>query len=392
MEFKASTMENLGIRVRAIFNDVYAGKKVLITGHTGFKGSWLSIWLEALGAQIIGYALPPATQPSMFEALGIGKHVVSIIADVRDDQHLEQVMKEYKPEMVFHLAAQPIVRLSYESPRLTYETNVMGTVNLLEAVHNVDSVRTCTIITSDKCYENKEWVYAYRENDPLGGYDPYSSSKAGAELVVATYQRAFFNPDQYQNHQVALASARAGNVIGGGDWAVDRIVPDSVKALAEKKPIIVRNPHAVRPWQHVLDPLAGYLWLAARMWSEGSRYASAWNFGPDNVDNLTVGQLADSIVKYWGIGEWQAANGKTQPVHEANFLKLDCTKAKTLLDWSPVYQVDEAIKTTLAWYKNFYDGSALSSYDFTLAQINAYVKRAQEIGLSWAGKVDQNAI
>jgi len=385
-------MENLGIRVSKIFNDVYRGKKVLITGHTGFKGSWLSIWLEALGAQVIGYALPPATEPSMFEAAQVSKHVVSIIGDVRDLHHFEQVMEEYKPEMVFHLAAQPIVRLSYESPRFTYETNIMGTVNLLEAVRKINSVRVCTIITSDKCYDNQEWVYAYRENDPLGGYDPYSSSKAGAELVVATYQKAFFNPDHYQDHQVALASARAGNVIGGGDWALDRIVPDAVKALAENKPIIVRNPQAIRPWQHVLDPLAGYLWLAARMWSEENHFSSAWNFGPDNVDNLTVGQLADAIVEYWGSGKWQTASEDKAQVHEANFLKLDCTKAKTLLDWAPVYRVDEAIKTTLEWYKRFYDGSAVLSYDFTLAQIDGYIKRAQEMGLSWAGKVERNEL
>jgi CDP-glucose 4,6-dehydratase len=377
--------------MRKIFNGIYARKTVLITGHTGFKGSWLSIWLDSLGANVIGYALPPATEPNMFDAAGIGSHITSIEGDVRDGKHLEQVVEQYKPDMVFHLAAQPIVRLSYELPHLTYETNIMGTVNLLEAVRKTNSVRVCTVITSDKCYENKEWVYAYRENDSLGGYDPYSASKACVELVVGSYQKSFFNPDYYDQHKAALASARAGNVIGGGDWGLDRIVPDSIQALADEKPIIVRNPQAVRPWQHVLEPLSGYLWLAALMWECGSQYSSAWNFGPNNFDNLTVGQLADSIVKYWGSGEWQdASDRKGQQVHEANFLKLDCTKSQNLLGWSPLYQVDEAIETTLQWYRNYYNAPDSSSYDFTLAQIQAYVNKAQQIGLSWAGKCDNN--
>jgi CDP-glucose 4,6-dehydratase len=377
--------------MKKIFNGVYQGKKVLITGHTGFKGSWLSIWLESLGAKVIGYALPPATEPNMFDAAGIGSHITSIEGDVRDGKHLEQVVEKYKPDMVFHLAAQPIVRLSYEFPLLTYETNIMGTVNLLEAVRKSNSVRVCTVITSDKCYENKEWVYAYRENDSMGGYDPYSSSKACAELVVSSYQNSFFNPKEYEKHKVALASARAGNVIGGGDWALDRIVPDAVKALAEEKPIIVRNPLAVRPWQHVMEPLSGYLWLAALMWVRGTQYSSAWNFGPNNVDNLTVGQLADGIVKYWGSGEWQdTSNHNARQVHEANFLKLDCTKSQSLLGWSPVYRVDESIDATLEWYRDFYNKPESGSYDFTLAQIQAYVNRAQEIGLSWAGRCDNN--
>lgn len=376
--------------MRKIFNDIYAGKTVLITGHTGFKGSWLSIWLKSMGASVIGYALPPATVPNMFEATEIGKHLINIEGDVRDTQHLEQVMANYEPDMVFHLAAQPIVRLSYEFPHLNYETNIMGTVNLLEAVRKTDSVRVCTVITSDKCYENKEWPYAYRENDPLGGYDPYSASKACAELVVGSYQKSFFNPDEYNQHKTALSSVRAGNVIGGGDWGPDRIVPDCIRALAKNNQITVRNPNAIRPWQHVLEPLSGYLWLTALMWNQGSTYSSAWNFGPSNFDNLTVGQLVDKIVKYWGSGTWQnasAQNGKQ--VHEANYLKLDCTKSQNLLGWSPVYRIDEAIETTLDWYRTYY-ASNENIFDLTLAQIQTYVKKAQEIGLSWAGKGDSN--
>jgi CDP-glucose 4,6-dehydratase len=377
--------------VREIFNGVYEGKKVLITGHTGFKGSWLSIWLEALGAEVIGYALPAPTKPSMFKVAGIATHITSLEGDVRDGKYLDRVLEKYKPEIIFHLAAQPLVRLSYDKPVETYETNIMGTVNLLESVRKSNSVRVCTVITSDKCYENKEWVYAYRENDSLGGYDPYSSSKAGAELVVGSYRQSFFNPDMQNGHRAALASARAGNVIGGGDWSPDRIVPDTVRALADNKTIIVRNPRAVRPWQHVLESLSGYLWLAALMWEQGAKYSSAWNFGPNNFDNLTVGQLVDGIIERWGSGGWTDAsvNNVLQP-HEANILRLDCTKAQSLLSWSPVYGIDESINATVDWYRNYYLESSSDLYDVTLAQIQAYVEKAKDIGLSWVGRCDNN--
>jgi CDP-glucose 4,6-dehydratase len=380
----------MGLRVSAIFNGTYESKKVLITGHTGFKGSWLSVWLGMLGARVIGYALPPPTEPSIYEVLRLNNQLINIEGDVRDNQHLEQVITEYQPDMVFHLAAQPIVRLSYELPRYTYETNIMGTVNLLEAIRHAGSVRACLVVTSDKCYENQEWTYAYRENDPLGGYDPYSSSKAGAELVAGCYQRSFFNPGQYAEHRVALATARAGNVIGGGDWAADRIIPDIVRALSAGLPVAVRNPQSVRPWQHVLDPLAGYLWLAARMWDEGSCYSSAWNFGPDNLDNLTVGQLTNNMVKMWGSGEWQADSNNNPQLHEANYLKLDCTKAKALLDWAPVYDTDEAIKKTAEWYKAYYLDPKSDLYSLTREQIEFYMRQAQALGLRWAGEVGGN--
>jgi CDP-glucose 4,6-dehydratase len=377
--------------MRKIFNGVFDGKKILITGHTGFKGSWLSIWLESLGADVIGYALPPDTEPSMFEAANIDTHVINIEGDVRDRNHLERVLEKYEPEMIFHLAAQALVRLSYDNPVQTFETNIMGTVNLLEAVRKCKSVRVCTVITSDKCYENKEWVYAYRENDALGGYDPYSSSKAGTELIVGSYRKSFFSPDKISDHGVALATVRAGNVIGGGDWSSDRIVPDAVRALADNKIITIRNPRAVRPWQHVLESLSGYLWLAALMWDHGAKYSSAWNFGPNNIDNLTVGQLVDGIVEKWGIGEWTDAsvNNIIQP-HEANILRLDCTKAQSLLGWSPVYGINEAINATVNWYRNYYIGLSSNIYDITLAQIQTYVEKAKDIGLSWAGRCDKN--
>ena len=363
---------------------------MLITGHTGFKGSWLSIWLKSLGAIVVGYALPPATTPNMFNAAGLYNHLINIEGDIRDKQHLEQVLVEHKPDMVFHLAAQPIVRLSYELPHYSFETNIMGTVNLLEAVRKTESVRVCTVITSDKCYENKEWIYAYRENDPLGGYDPYSASKACAELVVGSYQQSFFHPTEYKQHQTALSSVRAGNVIGGGDWGMDRIVPDCVRALTSNKPITVRNPQAIRPWQHVLEPLSGYLWLSALMWDQGSTYSSAWNFGPHNFDNITVGELADKIVEYWGNGYWQDASvQKNNQMHEANHLKLDCTKSQNLLGCFPVYRIDEAIKMTLDWYRAFY-ASDENIYVLTLSQIQAYVNKAQQMGLPWIGKDGYN--
>jgi len=372
--------------MKNIFNGIYQGKRVLVTGHTGFKGSWLSIWLEHLGAEVIGYALSAPTEPSMFNLAKVDRHVTSIEGDVRDGQHLQDVVQEYKPDMVFHLAAQPIVRLSYREPVVTYETNIMGTVNLLEAVRKSKSVRVCTIITTDKCYENREWIYAYRENDRLGGYDPYSSSKACAELIVSSYRNSFFNPDEYGRHGMALASVRAGNVIGGGDWAPDRIVPDTIRFLADNNPATVRNPLAIRPWQHVLEPLAGYLWVSALMWQHGIEYSSAWNFGPDSGDSLTVGQLVDIIIDRWGNGEWSNnySDNMVSQLHEANVLKLDCTKARTLLRWSPVLAIDEALDFTIMWYRSVYNQTEADIYKLTTKQIETYVKKAQNLSLMWS--------
>ncbi len=386
MDFRPSTMENLVIRVMDIFNGIYSGKKVLVTGHTGFKGTWLSIWLDYLGAEVVGYALPPDTHPSIFETTGLAKRITHLEGDVRNYEELQRVIHNHKPDMVFHLAAQPLVRVSYAEPRYTYETNIMGTVNLLEAIRNSGTVRVCTVITSDKCYENQEWVYSYRENDPLGGFDPYSSSKAGSELIVGTYQRSYCNANN-----IALASARAGNVIGGGDWALDRLVPDAVRALAENRPILVRNPQAVRPWQFVLEPLSGYLWLGSQMWDKGIELASAWNFGPNDAVILNVGELTTRLIEKWGNGSWQdQSNNSEQSFHEALYLQLDCSKSRRILGWSPVYQLEEAISSTVDWYQNFYNNPNDDMYGFTLKHINEYVGQARKKGLAWTGTGDND--
>jgi len=294
---------------------------------------------------------------------------------------LEKVFREYNPEVVFHLAAQPLVRFSYQEPRMTYETNIMGTVNILEVVRNVESVRSCVIVTSDKCYNNSEWVYAYRENDSLGGYDPYSSSKACAELVVTAYRNSFGN----DNSGLAMSSVRAGNVIGGGDWALDRIVPDTINALVQGKPVSVRSPHAIRPWQHVLEPLSGYLWLTTMMLRYGERYSSAWNFGPNSTGNVTVRDLVEKIIDRWGTGSWlDLSEGCRNEPHEANFLKLDCTKANNLLHWYPVYDISEALDATVGWYRQYYTNSSTGSFLFTLQQIEAYIEKAWQSGAVWA--------
>ncbi len=378
-------MEGMG-RVKNMFGGVYQGRRVLVTGHTGFKGSWLTLWLAELGANVYGYALEPPTSPNLFEEA----HVPSALArheigDVRDCSHLQSYLSEVKPDIVFHLAAQPLVRLSYEEPLATYATNVMGTVHLLEAVRHVDSVRVCQVITSDKCYENRECVYAYRENDPMGGYDPYSNSKGCAELVVSSYRQSFFHPDKISEHGVSLSSVRAGNVIGGGDWAENRIIPDCIRALSRGEPIQVRNQHAIRPWQHVLEPLSGYLWLAAKQYQEPGCYEEGWNFGPMGTCDMNVRQIVELIVNAWGNGSWQAQNTTIHVFHEAKFLKLDVTKANTLLSWSPVCSVPESVADTVIWYRLYQDkGSDMKS--FTLGQIRSYYGKAVNTGLDWAGK------
>jgi CDP-glucose 4,6-dehydratase len=363
-----------------LFDGVYAGKTVLVTGHTGFKGSWLALWLNLLGAKVVGYALEPPTSPSLFESIGLVDRVVHITGDVRDYGHLANVLQTHRPEITFHLAAQSLVRLSYVEPRLTYETNVMGTVNLLEAIRHTSGIRVVINVTSDKCYENREWDYGYRENDALGGFDPYSSSKGCSELVTATYLKSFFS----QADSVRLASARAGNVVGGGDWAMDRIVPDCIRALQAGLPVIVRNPQAIRPWQHVLEPLSGYLWLGSRLWLEGQRFASAWNFGPNPRNNITVGNVVERIIENWGSGSWQKSGATDRP-HEAEFLKLDCTKANNLLGWSPVYGIDQTLQVTTAWYREYHHSCGRDMHEYTLRDIWHYVHLATTQGLPWTG-------
>ncbi|EJE7233289.1 CDP-glucose 4,6-dehydratase [Clostridium sporogenes] len=360
-----------------LFNNEYKGKKVLVTGHTGFKGSWLSIWLKKLGAHVIGYSLEAPTEPSLFKICKLDKKITSIIGDIRDDVKLNETFEKYKPDIVFHLAAQPLVRVSYKEPKETYETNVMGTVNILEAAKNTYSVKVVVIITTDKCYENKEWVYGYRETDAMGGYDPYSSSKGCAELIVSAYRNSFYN-----ERGVALSSARAGNVIGGGDWAKDRLIPDFVRAISQDKSIIIRNPSAIRPWQHVLEPLSAYLWIGALMFKDKEKYSGSWNFGPRDTDILNVRDILDLAIKSWGKGNIEI--DESQQPHESNLLKLDISKAKAHLKWYPVYDLDKAVNTTIQWYKSYYENRDKNMYEYTLKQIEEYENKAKIQNLVWS--------
>jgi CDP-glucose 4,6-dehydratase len=349
--------------------EFWKGKKVLVTGHTGFKGSWLSIWLNMLGAEVSGYALDPLTPRDNFTLSGIGDLIKHEVGDVRDFDRLRSFFEKTRPEIVFHLAAQPLVRESYNTPKETYDVNVGGTVNVLECCRLSQTVRTIVNVTTDKCYENKEWVWGYRENDRLGGYDPYSSSKACSELVTEGYRKSFFNSDDVARHGKSLASARAGNVFGGGDWQVDRIVPDCVRHLEKGESIIVRNPHAIRPWQHVLEPLSGYLLLSEKMHENPVTYAGAWNFGPEESSFLNVGVLVDAVVKAWGEGAWE---DRSVPgaVHEAHLLKLDIAKAKTLLGWTPVWNIEKAVSATAEWYREYRNSRV---HDLCMRQIMDYM-------------------
>ncbi|OGF65047.1 MAG: CDP-glucose 4,6-dehydratase [Candidatus Fischerbacteria bacterium RBG_13_37_8] len=352
---------------------IYRNKKVLVTGHTGFKGSWLILWLHQLGADIIGYSLEPPTKPNLFESLNLQSKITHIIGNVIDQKHLDSIVHQYQPEFVFHLAAQSIVRYSYKVPKLTMETNIMGTVNLLEALRKTESVKACLIITSDKCYENKEWIYSYREVDTLGGNDPYSCSKACAELITASYRKSFFNKADYESsHSAALSSVRAGNIIGGGDWAEDRIIPDCVKALSMGMPIIIRNPSAIRPWLYILDPIYGYLLLGAKMIANSIDYCSAWNFGPQINSKATVEDLVNLVIKYWGNGSYKI-DSSPQPL-EAGLLQLDSTKAGTFLGWKSLIGIDEAIKRTIEWYRHYYS-SKEKLYEKTVNEIHEYLSQ-----------------
>lgn len=350
----------------------WAGKSVLLTGHTGFKGSWLSLWLQSLGAKVVGYALQPPTNPSLFATANVAEGMTSIEGDVRDLSALTNVFEKYQPEIVIHMAAQALVRRSYTSPVETYSTNVMGTVNLLEAVRNTGSVKVVVNVTSDKCYENREWIWGYRENEPMGGYDPYSNSKGCAELVASAYRASFFNPDQYAKHRVAVASVRAGNVIGGGDWAEDRLIPDIMRAIVQGKPVQIRSPHAIRPWQHVLEPLSGYLVLAQKLHENGAAFSEGWNFGPNDEDAKPVSWIVDRLTKTWGEGAAWALDGGNHP-HEAHYLKLDCSKAKARLGWHPRWHLDEALEAIVEWHRAHQAGSNMR--EITLRQIAAYDKQ-----------------
>lgn len=352
-----------------IFNNIYRDRKVLITGHTGFKGSWLCLLFSKLGADVYGYALEPPTTPSLFNEAKIDELITSFIGDIRDYEKLLGIVQQVQPEIVIHMAAQPIVKESYRNPKETYEINVMGTVNLLEAIRHTPGIKAVVNVTTDKCYENHEWHWGYRENEPMGGYDPYSNSKGCSELVTAAFRNSYFNPKDYQKHGVALASARAGNVIGGGDWAVDRLIPDFIRAISKGEKVRIRSPYAIRPWQHVLEPLIGYLTLAAKLFSEGFKYAEGWNFGPDDKDARNVEWITDTICKLWGDGASFSIDTNPQP-HEANYLKLDWSKAKAELGWIPKWDIETTLKSIVDWNKAFLGGQDIRTV--TETQIEKY--------------------
>lgn len=349
----------------------WKSKRVFLTGHTGFKGSWLALWLLSMGAEVCGYSLDPPTEPSLYRLLDLDRQLRSVRGDIRDLAGLEAAMRDFSPEVVFHLAAQPLVRLSYQSPVETYAVNVLGTVHLLDAVRRTPSVRAVVIVTSDKCYENQEWYWPYREHEPMGGHDPYSSSKGCAELVTAAYRRSFFSSAQYPQHQVAVASARAGNVIGGGDWALDRLVPDIMRAFSAGVPAVIRNPEAVRPWQHVLEPLAGYLALAERLHADGPAFAEAWNFGPADSDARTVRSLVSALAKLWGDAALWECVEPTQ-LHEARLLRLDSSKARARLGWSPRWNLDQTLLHTVEWYQSFHGAEDVRAV--SLKQIQLFMR------------------
>lgn len=363
-----------------MFKNIYHNKKVLITGHTGFKGSWLALWLSQMGAKITGFSLQPPTEPNHFRLLDMD--INSIIGDVRDTEKLNQVFQEQQPKIVFHLAAQAIVRLSYKDPVETFTSNVIGTVNVLEAVKASGTVRAIVNVTSDKCYENREWPWAYREIDALGGYDPYSASKGCAELVTSCWRNSFFNPNDYgTTHQTLLASARAGNVIGGGDWAADRLIPDIMRAVNQNEKVNIRNPQSTRPWQHVLEPLSGYLLLGQKLLEGRKEFAEAWNFGPSEDENVTVGEIVDQVKKVWPKIDYTTNKTPDQP-HEAGALRLDCSKARTKLKWFPVWTGKETIAKTTKWYRAFYESNEVQSIE----NINNYTEDAKSKNIIWAEK------
>lgn len=353
----------------------WRAKKVLVTGHTGFKGSWLSLWLQSLGAEVSGFALTPPTDPCLFKIAQVADGMRSHIGDIRDFDNLHRVFIQERPEIVFHMAAQPLVRYSYKNPIETYATNVMGTVHLLETIRRVGSVRVVVNVTSDKCYENREWIWAYRENEPMGGYDPYSNSKGCAELVTAAFRSSFFNPEDYGRHGVALASARAGNVIGGGDWAADRLIPDIIRAIASGHPAVIRSPHAIRPWQHVLEPLSGYLVLAQRLWENGVEFAEGWNFGPEEADAKPVSWIADQLVRRWGEGGAWHLDGDQHP-HEAHYLKLDVSKARARLGWRPRWKLESTLQSIIDWHRAYTQKDDMQA--ICLDQIACYSQTANE--------------
>ncbi len=346
----------------------WKGKTVFITGHTGFKGSWLCLWLHSLGAEIVGYSLDPPSDPNLFDVAGVSKCAKSIYGDVRDLDQLKTVMFEFNPDIVIHMAAQSLVRRSYQEPVCTYSTNVMGTVNLLEAVKELNNVKVVLVVTSDKCYENKEWLWGYREIDPMGGYDPYSSSKGCAELVVSAYRRSFFS----NLDSARIATVRAGNVIGGGDWGKDRLIPDIIRSFLNKDEVIIRNPDAVRPWQYVLDALNGYMILIEHLWDKGKFFEGGWNFSSSHEDSKNVRWIVDKMVEFWGDGVCWRLDAKAESPHEAGYLKLDSSKAMNLLKWRPCMDLINSLRQVVLWYKMYQRGGDM--YKFSKQEISSFEK------------------
>lgn len=380
-------MENLVMQT--LFGGIYKDKTVLVTGHTGFKGSWLAYWLHQMGAKVIGYSLKAPTTPNHFELLQnnsqftiLNSQLISVIGDIRDLEKLNQTFEAYKPDIVFHLAAQPLVRLSYENPIETYETNVMGTLKVFEACRKTN-VKAIVNITSDKAYDNKEWIWGYRENDPMGGYDPYSSSKGCADLLANSYRNSYFNVQEYKKtHNTLLASCRAGNVIGGGDWAQDRLITDIMLSVSQGKKVNIRNPHATRPWQHVLEPLSGYLHIGQKLLKEKVAFGEAWNFGPSDEGSITVEEVVKHVKKHWDSIDYEINKDPNQ-LHEANLLKLDCSKAHILLKWQDVWDSKMTFEKTVKWYKSYYeeDKNILTQND-----LESYITDAKAKNIEWAIK------
>ena len=358
------------MEVMAVNTNFWKNKKVFITGHTGFKGGWISLWLQSMGAEIKGYSLKPELNENIFEIANIGDGMETVFGDIRDYKEFSNSIVSFNPEIIFHMAAQPLVRYSYKNPIETYATNVMGTVNLLEIASNLDSVRAIVNITTDKCYENLEIERSYKENDPMGGHDPYSSSKGCAELATASFRKSFFNPDEYQRHKTGLASVRAGNVIGGGDWAIDRLIPDILKSIGNDKQVLkIRNPDSIRPWQHVLEPLAGYLALAEKLFNEGPNYSEAWNFGPEDKEIVSVISIVEKLNKLISGGiKWDIDDDVT--LHEAKLLSLDIKKAKERLNWKPYLSIDDSLELIVDWNDQYLMKTDMK--EFTINQIQTY--------------------
>jgi len=367
---------------KSMFKGIYKDKTVLVTGHTGFIGSWLTLWLQSLGAKVVGYSLKPSTKPSLFETLGLENEITHIIGDIQDKQNLSDSIEKYKPEIVIHLAAQPLVRVSYEDPVETFRTNILGTVNILDSIRKSDSVSSCVVMTSDKCYQNLDANRFHKETDHLGGSDPYSASKGAAEIITNSFRNSFFNKGN-------IATVRAGNVIGGGDWAKDRIVPDCIRALIANKKIMVRNPSSIRPWQFVLEPISGILWLGSKLYTKPEKFSEAWNLGPNQISNMTVEKVVQNTIRIWDKdgsekGSWldTSKESKNQP-NESISLLLDSTKALTSLEWKTIYSFETTINQTISWYKSYYNNDT-SMKELSVHQIEQYSKVADQMNMTWA--------